>query len=85
MVVLGFRIHCFESENVIYIRYVYVWMAIKLFELFNASIEDNTLFGEGAIVRVYSNKIMCARAPRRVTNQYVNAYYMRARSTGLMY
>ncbi len=42
-------------------------MIIKLFELFNASIKDNTPFGKGAIIRVYSNRIACARAPRRVT------------------
>ena len=67
MVVLGLRIHYFKSENTIYIRYAYVRMVIKLFELFNTSIKDNTPFGEGAIVRVYNNKIACARVSRRVT------------------
>ena len=51
-------------------------MAIKLFELFNASIEDNTLFGEGVIVRVYSNRVACARAPRRITDQCTDAHCM---------
>ena len=68
MVVPGLRIYYFKSENIIYIRYVYVRMTIKLFELFNASIEDNTPFGEGVIIRVYGNRVMCARAPRRVTS-----------------
>ncbi len=43
-------------------------MAIKLFELFNASIKDNTPFAEGAIIRAYNNKIAYTRAPRRVTS-----------------
>ncbi len=67
MVVSGLRIYYFESENAIYIRYACVRMVIELFELFNASIEDNTPFGEGEIIRVYSNRVTCTRVPRRVT------------------
>ncbi len=85
MIVLGLRIHYFESENAIYIRYAYVRIVIKLFELFNTSIENNIPFREGAIIRAYSNRVTCARAPRRVTDQYADAYYIRARPTGLMH
>ena len=67
MVVSGLRIYYFESENAIYIRYVCVRMAIELFELFNASIEDNIPFGEGVIIKVYGNRVACARVSRRVT------------------
>ncbi len=42
------------------------WL-LSFLELFNASIEDNTPFGEGAIVRVYGNRVACARVSRRVT------------------
>ncbi len=42
-------------------------MAIELFELFNTSIEDNIPFGEGAIVRVYGNRVAYTRVSRRVT------------------
>jgi len=67
LIVPGLRIYYFESENAIYIRYVCVRMAIKLFELFNASIKDNTPFREGVIIRVYDNRVACARVSRRVT------------------
>ena len=67
LVVPGLRIYYFKSENTIYIRYACVRMAIELFELFNASIKDNTPFAEGAIVRVYGNRVACARVSRRVT------------------
>ncbi len=37
------------------------------------------------IVRAYGNRVACARAPRRVRGQCADAYYMRARPTGLMH
>ncbi len=51
-----------------FVTYTRGWL-LSFLELFNASIEDNTLFGEGAIIRVYSNRVACARAPRRITGQ----------------
>ncbi len=42
------------------------WL-LSFLKLFNASIEDNTPFGEGVIVRVYGNRVACARVSRRVT------------------
>ncbi len=42
------------------------WL-LSFLKLFNTSIEDNTPFRKGAIVRVYGNRVACARAPRRVT------------------
>ncbi len=60
------------------------WL-LSFLELFNASIKDNTPFREGAIIRAYDNRVTYARAPRRVKGQYADAYYMRARPTGLMH
>ena len=51
----------------IFVIYGYGWL-LNFLKLFNASIEDNTLFGEGVIVRVYSNRVACARVSRRITD-----------------
>src|SRR6266498_2267939 len=59
----------------IFVMYVCGWL-LSFLELFNASIEDNTLFGEGVIVRVYSNRVVCARVSRRITGQCTDAYCM---------
>ena len=49
-----------------FVTRAYGWL-LSFLELFNASIEDNTPFREGAIVRVYNNRVTYARVPRRVT------------------
>src|SRR6266536_4518452 len=51
-----------------FVTRAYGWL-LSFLELFNASIEDNTPFGEGIIVRVYSNRVACARVSRRITGQ----------------
>ena len=55
------------------------WL-LSFFKLFNASIEDNTPFGEEVIIRAYGNRITCARAPRRITGQYTE-YILYARAS----
>src|SRR6266511_5361044 len=52
----------------IFATYTCGWL-LSFLELFNTSIKDNTLFKEGVIVRVYSNRVVCVRAPRRITGQ----------------
>src|SRR6266498_1387210 len=62
----------------IFATYTCGWL-LSFLKLFNASIKDNTPFREGAIIRVYSNRVTCARTPRRVTGQYIKyALYTRA-------
>src|SRR6266498_134108 len=53
-----------------FVTYTCGWL-LSFLELFNTSIEDNTLFREAAIIRVYNNKVACARVPRRITGQYI--------------
>ncbi len=60
------------------------WL-LSFLKLFNTSIKDNTLFGEGVIIRVYNNRVTCARAPRRITGQCADTYYIRARPTELIH
>ncbi len=67
-----------------FIIYTCGWL-LSFLKLFNASIKDNTLFGEEVIVRVYGNRVTCARVSRRITDQYIDTYYIRAYPAGLMY
>src|SRR6266536_2652620 len=62
----------------IFVTYTCGWL-LSFLELFNINIKNNTLFRKGAIIRIYRNKITCARASRRITGQYTKyALYTRA-------
>src|SRR6266536_1894341 len=61
----------------IFATYTCGWL-LSFLELFNTNIKDNTFFEEWAIIRVYSNRVACARAPRRITGQCIKcALYTR--------